>query len=130
MVVHDDQLWFYINGFNWFTIIMTLVKSLLDILIGFSNLSSNFLYPYVDHWCNVPTLANLSQEEQRYLISPDGDGCHTYDVPWQNYTQNEIASWNWTTQDVSQYQRVECQHGWIYDESIFYDSTPASEVRR
>ncbi len=130
MVVRDDQLWLYMGGYSPFAVVTVLLKGAMNMVVATADLSANFMSPYLDYWCNVSSLEHLSQADQQRLASPDGDSCHTFNISWDNYTDDALASWNWSSVDLGDYDEFECQHGWVFDNTTFPLPTATSEVRR
>ncbi|XP_023211270.1 organic cation transporter 1-like isoform X2 [Centruroides sculpturatus] len=99
----------------WFVMVPSLIASAFGYF--------NFVYVSgtPDYWCFVPELSHLPLDLQKNLSLPletlDGvethSKCQMYDV---NYTQlllnrSFVPNENWP--------KVNCQHGWSYDHSVF-----------
>ena len=88
----------------------------------------------MDHWCRVPVLANFTYDQQRQIAIPysnDGEGeysqCTVYDLPYANYSDEELLNWNRTQMIPEGTAEIECGAGWLYDQSMF-ESTLVSQV--
>ena len=62
-------------------------------------MSVNFVSAYTDFWCKVPTLANFSHEQQKYIAIPTDDNgeysqCNRMDLDFDAMTEEDFYSWN------------------------------------
>ena len=84
-------------------------------------------------WCAVPRLENFAYEQQKYIAIPvdshskSYDKCHVFDLPWDNYTDEELLNWNRQNMTSSAPQTT-C-NDYVFDKSVFVNSLQ-SEVRQ
>lgn len=97
-----------------------------------------FLSATPSHWCHIPDLANLTEENRKALGIPfDGtkfSECTMYHVDYSKIIPENILNGNWTIDKASILSLVnstwpitECMYGWEYDKSQ-YDATLVTEV--
>lgn len=97
----------------------------------------------MDHWCQIPRLENFSYDQQRYIAIPyDSDidaetdsedeeetysRCYAFDLPYDNYTDQQLWNWN-RSRDVPEDTTVVYCQSWVYEQSEFIE-TAVSKVR-
>ena len=85
----------------------------------------------LDHWCRVPELANLTDQQQKYISAPLELGayskCYMFDIDYSTYTHEELLDWDRESMVGNATDITYCKSGWSYDKSIF-TSTAMSEV--
>lgn len=124
-----DNVLSEINGFGKFQVKMFLIQMLSRITLPCHFLLDNFMGAVPPHHCNISTLddggifGNLTPYQQLLVSIPtEQDGtlssCQMFAKP-----QYEYLSGNRTEQESF----VECQSGWVYDNSDF-KSTLVTEV--
>ncbi|KAK2148388.1 hypothetical protein LSH36_500g01016 [Paralvinella palmiformis] len=79
----------------------------------------------MDHWCLIPRLKNLTSEQQRYIAIPDDadnsySQCEMFNINYDHLTDEDINNWNRSL--FPKTKTIRCQHGWVYDKSIFTSS--------
>ena len=95
-------------------------------------ISLNFLTGRMDHYCTVPELQNLTEEQQKLIAIPYGDdtddgydGCNMFDLDYSSFSHADFLAW---TRLPNETDTVECDAGWEYDRSTFKETT-VSAVR-
>ncbi|ELU12833.1 hypothetical protein CAPTEDRAFT_83226, partial [Capitella teleta] len=107
--------------------------SVLLYYIAFSMISlegglTNFVGGKMDHWCRIPALRNLTHEQQKYIGIPGSSGsfekCQRFPLDYSNYTTQEFLNWNRSlmTDHISQSELINCDAGWVYDQSMWVSS--------
>lgn len=91
---------------------------------GFGAFNQLFMANVPDHWCKVPSLLNLSFDEQRNLSIPFNNGtydrCRRYSVNWTQIledsggTFDNLGNESWPTEY--------CKDGWVYDKTFVESS--------
>ncbi|KAI0229440.1 Solute carrier family 22 member 4 [Lamellibrachia satsuma] len=98
-------------------------------------MSITFLGADMDHWCHVPQLANLSEDQQRYISIPYDTAeqqkysqCYMYDLNYRadvlrfsGYNTEDFIHWNRSTAISSKTPTKKCTT-WQYDHSVFISS--------
>ncbi|XP_031348588.1 beta-alanine transporter isoform X1 [Photinus pyralis] len=83
---------------------------------GFHAYNQLFMAAKPDHWCRVPELEDLSYEVAKNLSIPmeerDGEMRFSQCTMFNKSSTGEFNSSN----------RVTCQHGWIYDKTVYKNS--------
>ncbi|KAI0229437.1 Organic cation transporter protein [Lamellibrachia satsuma] len=94
-----------------------------------------FLGADMDHWCHAPQLANLSEDQQRYISIPYDTAeqqkysqCYMYDLNYRadvlrfsGYNTEDFIHWNRSTEIATKTPTKKCT-SWQYDQSVFISS--------
>ena len=96
---------------------------------GYSNMGITFFGGNMDHWCQIPRLANFSFEQQKNIAIPfeepsksDFNQCYMYDMNYSAYSDEELVNWNRTLMESVSNVTIECRNGWVFDKSVFVSS--------
>ncbi len=131
-----DTLMGVVGEFGLYQRFVYFSMCVFTILGANQSLSMVFTAAVPDHWCKVPELQNTSLPleviknlslprvtsggEERY------SQCKVYDLNYADIVKNE-KTMEVITGDRNATDQIECQHGWIYDTSI-YKSTIVTDV--
>ena len=119
-----------------YQLFMAVVTALAYIPNAMAAMAAVFEAATPDHWCTVPELAHLTEEQQQRLVTPPGDqdgynGCHMYDVSNYSLLLNEVNVTDLPKHGtvpamLNQTETVDCDE-YSYDTSL-YSSTIVTEV--
>ncbi len=87
-------------------------------------IANNFITPHHEHWCNVDILHNFTKLQQQNIAIPftsdsQYSSCEVYDLPWNNFTQQEFETWNRSAHKNTPVVKFQ---DWKFDDSLFKSS--------
>ncbi|KAK2148387.1 hypothetical protein LSH36_500g01035 [Paralvinella palmiformis] len=120
-----DDILIEIGEMGTYQIIMYILLGLAGLPTGWQNMGITFVGANIDHWCSIPRLNNLTSKQQKYIAIPDDTDnsysqCDMFDIDYDHLTDEDINSWNRSL--FPKTKTIRCQHGWVYDKSIFTSS--------
>lgn len=120
-----DDVFTYIGGAGAYQTCLYLLLGLPSFFGGYQSMSMTFLGPEQDHWCQIERLQNFSHAQQKYIAIPyneesgEYEQCWYYNLPFDDYTDEEL--WNWNRTDIENSENVtqkKC-NTWVYDQSEY-----------
>ena len=151
-----DEVFPYIGGAGVYQIV-DLVFVFSIVLVSVDAIRMNFIGGDMEHWCQIPALANFTHDEQKDIAIPYDESsstrsrtwlsdlfgiqsseegrelkyeqCYRFPLDFSTYNLTELKNWNRTimTDDIPRNEWVKCDAGWTFDQSEYY-STIGSEV--
>ena len=141
--MYFDEALEIVGGAGYYQVCLIMLHVSVS-MISMEGANMNFVGGTMEHWCQIPALTNFSHIQQKYISIPGDDStsrarqdsgaeyerCHRFPLDFSKYTQDELVNWDRTlmTGNISKDQWIQCDHGWVYDQSVWI-STINSEVK-
>ena len=121
-----DDLFLHFGEIGRYQVMLTVM--LMIPMMFADTICLNFTTGRMDHWCYVPQLDHLNASEQKRISIPyDEDGkyakCSMFDLDYVSFNQSDFSVWDHA---VNTTNVVDCQHGWVYDRSLFTETIVSS----
>jgi len=124
--INFEEVFDYIGGFGAYQKWTYMLLSLVSIYHGIQTVGTVFLGYKQEHWCNVERLQNLPYEMQQHIAIPwdtnsptEYSKCKMFDLPYDNYTDAELLSWNRTAMTLLANGTTSTCGSYVYNRTVF-----------